>query len=50
MNPTRASPLRSPVCPAAITRGATEQEDLENIADAIREYLEVAEGLRKESS
>lgn len=30
-----------PALPGCCSQGATEQEALENIADAIREYLEV---------
>ena len=32
-----------PGLPGCHSQGATEQEDLENIADAIREYLAVVE-------
>ena len=34
-----------PGLPGCHSQGATEQEALENIADAIREYLDVAEEL-----
>ena len=34
-----------PGLPGCHSQGATEQEALENIADAIREYLDVAEDL-----
>jgi len=34
-----------PGLPGCASQGQTEQEALENIQDAIKEYLEVAEGL-----
>jgi predicted RNase H-like HicB family nuclease len=37
-----------PGLPGCCSQGATEQEALENIADAIREYLEVAAELAEE--
>jgi predicted RNase H-like HicB family nuclease len=36
-----------PGLPGCHSQGATEQEALENIADAIREYLEVAADLAR---
>ena len=36
-----------PGLPGCFSQGATEAEALENIADAIREYLEVAEELAR---
>jgi predicted RNase H-like HicB family nuclease len=38
-----------PGLPGCCSQGATEAEALENIADAIREYLEVAEELAQEA-
>jgi len=38
-----------PGLPGCCSQGATEAEALENIADAIREYLEVATELAKEA-
>ena len=38
-----------PGLPGCHSQGATEAEALENIADAIREYLEVIEELAKSS-
>jgi len=32
-----------PACPVVLPQGKSEQEALENIRDAIREYLNVAE-------
>lgn len=37
-----------PGLPGCHSQGATEQDALENIADAIRAYLEVAAGLTNE--
>ena len=37
-----------PGLPGCCSQGATEQEALENIADAIREYLEVVEELSRD--
>jgi predicted RNase H-like HicB family nuclease len=38
-----------PGLPGCHSQGATEQEALDNIADAIREYVEVAAELARES-
>lgn len=32
-----------PGLPGCVSQGSTEEEALENLADAVREYLEVAE-------
>ena len=37
-----------PGLPGCCSQGATEQEALENIADAIREYLEAVEELSRD--
>ena len=37
-----------PGLPGCVSQGHTEQEALENISDAIREYLEVADQLAAE--
>ena len=39
-----------PGLPGCHSQGATEQEALENIADAIREYLDVAEELAQSAT
>jgi len=41
-SPKRDSPSGVPGLPGCASQGATEEEALANIADAVREYMEVA--------